>query len=79
MVPHLRWASLPFDVESEKFIDVLQPIELSTKQTNYVTRIYSLKKGIARILCENGYAFRVDEQLCKKEKVSPFMHLRITT
>ena len=55
-----------FDVESEKFIDVLQPIELSTKQTNYVTRIYSLKKGIAWILCENGYAFRVDEQLCKK-------------
>lgn len=55
-----------FDVESEKFIDVLQPIELSTKQTNDVTRIYSLKKGIAWILCENGYAFRVDEQLCKK-------------
>ena len=55
-----------FDVESEKFIDVLQPIELSTKQTNYVTRIYSLEKGIAWILCENGYAFRVDEQLCKK-------------
>lgn len=55
-----------FDVESEKFIDVLQPIELSTKQTNYVTRIYPLKKGIAWILCENGYAFRVDEQLCKK-------------
>lgn len=68
-----------FDVESEKFIDVLQPIELSTKQTNYVTRIYSLEKGIAWILCENGYAFRVDEQLCKKEKVSHFMHLRITT
>lgn len=55
-----------FDVETEKFIDVLQPIERSTKQTNYVTRIYSLKKGIAWILCENGYAFRVDEQLCKK-------------
>jgi len=55
-----------FDVETETFIDVLQPIELSTKQTNYVTRIYSLVKGIAWILCENGYAFRVDEQLCKK-------------
>ena len=55
-----------FDVESEKFIDVLQPIEFSTKQTNYVTRIYSLEKGIAWILCANGYAFRVDEQLCKK-------------
>lgn len=55
-----------FDVETEKFIDVLQPIERSTKQTHYVTRIYSLKKGIAWILCENGYAYRVDEQLCKK-------------
>ncbi len=55
-----------FDVETEKFIDVLQPIEHSTQQTNYVTRIHSLKKGIAWILCENGYAFRVDEQLCKK-------------
>ena len=57
-----------FDVETEKFIDVLQPIELSTKQTNNVTRIYSLEKGIAWILCENGYAFRVDEQLCKKRE-----------
>lgn len=66
MVPHLRWTSLSFDVETEKFIDVLQPIELSTKQTNNVTRIYSLEKGIAWILCESGYAFRVDEQLCKK-------------
>ena len=55
-----------FDVETEKFIDVLQPIELSTKQTNNVTRIYSLEKWIAWILCESGYAFRVDEQLCKK-------------
>ena len=55
-----------FDVETEKFIDVLQPIELATKQTNDVTRIYSLEKGIAWILCKNGYAFRVDEQRCKK-------------
>lgn len=55
-----------FDVETEKFIDVLQPIGLATKQTNYVTRIYSLEKGIAWILCENGYSYRVDEQLCKK-------------
>lgn len=79
MVPHLRWTSLPFDVETEKFIDVLQPIELSTKQTNNVTRIYSLEKGIAWILCESGYAFRVDEQLCKKEKASHFIQLPTTT
>lgn len=68
-----------FDVETEKFIDVLQPIELSTKQTNNVTRIYSLEKGIAWILCESGYAFRVDEQLCKKEKASHFIQLPTTT
>ena len=55
-----------FDVETEKFIDVLQPVEESGKQTQYVQRIYSLKKGIAWILCENGHAYRVDEQLCKK-------------
>lgn len=55
-----------FDVQTEKFIDVLRPIELSAKQSNYVTRIYSLKKGIAWILCENGCTYRVDEQLCKK-------------
>lgn len=55
-----------FDVETEKFIDVLQPLETSTKRSNHVMRIYSLKKGIAWILCENGYTYRVDEQLCKK-------------
>lgn len=55
-----------FDVQTEKFIDVLRPMELSAKQSNYVTRIYSLKKGIAWILCENGCTYRVDEQLCKK-------------
>lgn len=55
-----------FDVETEKFIDVLQPIAQAAKQNNYVRRIYSLKKGVAWILCENGYAYRVDEQLCKR-------------
>lgn len=55
-----------FDVQTEKFIDVLHPIKLATRQANLVTRIYSLQKGIAWILCEGGYAYRVDEQLCKK-------------
>ena len=80
MVPHLRWTSLSFLMwKPRSFIDVLQPIELSTKQTNNVTRIYSLEKGIAWILCESGYAFRVDEQLCKKEKASHFIQLPTTT
>ena len=55
-----------FDVETEKFIDVLQPIELSTKQTNNVTRIYSLEKGIAWILCEAASDVYKRQQLCKK-------------
>lgn len=36
-----------FDVQTEKFIDVLHPIKLATRQANLVTRIYSLQKGIA--------------------------------
>lgn len=54
-----------FDVETEKFIDVLQPVEYATKHSNHVIRIHSLKKGIAWIICENGYTYRADEQLCK--------------
>lgn len=54
-----------FDVETEKFIDVLQPLEITTKHSNYVSRILSLKKGIAWIICKNGYTYRADEQLCK--------------
>ena len=54
-----------FDVETEKFIDVLQPLEITTKHSNYVSRILSLKKGIAWIICKNGYTYRTDEQLCK--------------
>ena len=41
-----------FDVETEKFIDVLQPLEITTKHSNYVSRILSLKKGIAWIICK---------------------------
>ena len=55
-----------FDVETEKFIDVLQPLEYATKHSNHVVRIQSLKKGVAWIICENGYTYRADEQLCKK-------------
>lgn len=55
-----------FDVQTEKFINVLRSVELTNKQTYNVTRIYSLKKGIAWIICDNGYAYRADEQLCKK-------------
>lgn len=55
-----------FDVQTETFIDVLHSIKLTTQQANLVERIYSLKKGVAWILCENGYTYRADEQLCKQ-------------
>lgn len=62
-----------FDIKTEKFIDVIQSIELSPKHPNYITRIYSLEKGIAWLCCSNGYAYRVDELLCKKgEGITPY-------
>ena len=83
-----------FDVETEKFIDVLQPIELSTKQTNNVTRIYSLEKGIpgnpfhAFIRWRKGlpgFSVKADmhsewtNNYAKKEKASHFIQLPTTT
>ena len=38
------------------------------QQTNTVSNIYTLNKGITWITCEQGYAFRVDEQSCKEGK-----------
>ncbi len=55
-----------FDSQTERFIDVLHAFETSMQQIFHVNRIYSLKKGIAWIVCEQGYVFRVDEQACKK-------------
>lgn len=55
-----------FDNQSKEFIDILHPIEGSLQQTPPVTKIYTLKKGIAWIVCEQGYTFRVDEKACKQ-------------
>lgn len=57
-----------FDTQTEKFIDILRPIESTLRQTPPVTRIFSLKKGITWIVCEQGYTFRVDEENCKEGK-----------
>ena len=62
-----------FDVKTEKFIDVLQPLTRSLNHSNHVIRILSLKKGIAWILCKDGYTYRADEQQCKDGKgISPY-------
>ncbi|KAA5225390.1 hybrid sensor histidine kinase/response regulator, partial [Bacteroides finegoldii] len=57
-----------FDIQTEKFIDILLPIESSLQQTNIVSNIYTLNKGITWITCEQGYAFRINEQTCKEGK-----------
>lgn len=57
-----------FDIQTEKFIDILLPIESSLQQTNTVSNIYTLNKGITWITCEQGYAFRINEQTCKEGK-----------
>lgn len=57
-----------FDNQTEQFIDVLRTMEESMKQYNCTDHIYSLKKGISWATLENGYAFRMDEQLCKQGK-----------
>ncbi len=61
---------------SEEFYDVLQPVEADLNKRATVQTIYPLPKGIAWIACEEGYCFRVDEQLpLQKEKItlySPF-------
>lgn len=57
-----------FDIKTEKFIDILLPIESSMQQTNTVSNIYTLNKGVTWITCEQGYAFRIDEQSCKEGK-----------
>ena len=59
-----------FDVETEKFIDVLQPLEITTKHSNYVSRILSLKKGIAWIICKTDTHIELMNNYANTEKVS---------
>ena len=54
-----------FDSRSEKFTDILRPIEVRNQQSYAVRIVYSLPKGISWIVCEKE-AFRIDEQKCKE-------------
>lgn len=57
-----------FDNKTEQFIDVLRTTEKSILQNSYTDYIYSFEKGISWITYENGYALRIDDQLCKEGK-----------
>jgi len=50
-----------FDCRQERFIDVLKPFEAEIQKELLVRNIYSFSNGIAWIVCEDGYCFRVDE------------------
>ncbi|NDV80393.1 hybrid sensor histidine kinase/response regulator transcription factor [Bacteroides sp. 51] len=55
-----------FDSGTEKFIDVLGPLETERQQAYVARKIRSLAKGVAWILCDNGYCFRIDEKEIKQ-------------
>lgn len=57
-----------FDSNTEKFIDVLGTVEAEKEQAYVPKKIRSLPKGVAWIMCDNGYVFRVDEQAIKENK-----------
>ncbi|WP_448778758.1 two-component regulator propeller domain-containing protein [Bacteroides congonensis] len=65
-----------FDTQSEKFIDIFLSYDPSIQAINAVERIYPLEKGVTWIVCQNGYAFRIDEKTCKEgqgiDLYSPF-------
>lgn len=50
-----------FDIQQEKFIDILHPIEEKNNKTYIVEKIYTLPKGVSWIVCKKG-AFRIDER-----------------
>ena len=57
-----------FDTSAEKFIEIQLPVDPSFQQGNTVAQIYPLEKGITWITYQNGYTFRIDEQMCKEGK-----------
>lgn len=65
-----------FDIQNEEFIDIFFSYDPSIQAMNAVERIYPLEKGITWIVCQNGYAFRIDEKTCKEgqgiDLYSPF-------
>ncbi len=57
-----------FDTQREQFLDVLASYEQNSRQTYRVQRIYTLRKGVTWVLCEDDHCFRIDEQLCKQKE-----------
>lgn len=57
-----------FDSGTEKFMDVLGQLEAEKEQGYVVRKIRPLSKGVAWILCDNGYCFRIDEKEIKEGK-----------
>ncbi|MDR0811390.1 MAG: hybrid sensor histidine kinase/response regulator, partial [Paludibacter sp.] len=54
-----------FDVQAEKFIDVLLTYEKSLQKTFEISAFYVLPKGITWLVSAQGYAFRIDDNACK--------------
>lgn len=54
-----------FDTSNEVFYPVLETIEKEKRRNSSVKNIYPLKKGVAWIICEQGYCYRVDENKYK--------------
>ena len=57
-----------FDRQTENYIDVLAPLEVEMKRRYPVRLVYSLPKGITWILCEQGYAFRVEDHRYREKE-----------
>lgn len=51
-----------FDTSTEQFVEILQATEQELQYRPNVEHIYPLSNGITWITCENGEAFRIDEQ-----------------
>ena len=67
-----------FDVETEKFIDVLQPIELSTKLT-MLHAFIRWRKGLPGFSVKADMHSEWTNNYAKKEKASHFIQLPTTT
>lgn len=57
-----------FDTHLELFFDVLQPVEEEIQRKNIVLKIIPLKEGIAWVICDKGYCYRVDEKKYKEKE-----------
>lgn len=57
-----------FDTHLETFFDVLQPVEKEIQRKNFVQKILPLSEGIAWVICDKGYCYRVDEKRYKEKE-----------